>query len=196
MTLPFSQACENNKLPILECIRRHLIDIDHVFEIGSGTGQHAEFYTQQLPHVTWQASDRQENLDGLNQRLHLCDSDRLPSAIEFDVELSTWPSGLRCVYSANTAHIMPWPITQKMVIGVAQNLLDNGLFILYGPFNYNGKFTSESNANFDLWLKERGAHQGIRDFEAVNQLAVEHGLFLLEDYAMPANNRLLVWRKG
>src|SRR5690606_8077234 len=96
---------------------------------------------------------------------------------------------------ANTLHIMSWQQVQRLFRGIAANTLPRAKVAIYGPFNYGGRFTSESNRNFDAWLKERGAHQGIRDFEAVNALADDQGFQLLEDNPMPANNRLLVWEK-
>ena len=109
----------------------------------------------------------------------------------------TWPQQqFDAVFSANTLHIMSWAEVERTFAGLAEILADSAKLIVYGPFNYNGQFTSESNAKFELWLKERGAHQGIRDFERVNALAAAIGLALVEDRAMPANNRCLVWRKA
>src|SRR5690606_11915342 len=115
--------------------------------------------------------------------------------IELDVSQPNWPTDFDAVFSANTAHIMPWGITQLMLKKVAQLLPTQGKFALYGPFNYEGKYTSESNARFDQWLKDIAPHQGIRHFEEVNQLVCDDGLELLRDYTMPANNRLLLWQK-
>jgi len=67
---------------------------------------------------------------------------------------------------------------------------------VYGPFNYGGEFTSESTRAFEQWLKDRDPASGIRDIEAVDALARSIGLRLIEDNAMPANNRCLVWRRG
>jgi hypothetical protein len=74
-------------------------------------------------------------------------------------------------------------------------LAPGGLVCLYGPFNYGGNFTSESNARFDAWLKARDPLSGVRDFEALDLLARQQGLVLQQDVAMPANNRTLVWQK-
>ncbi len=195
MSLPFSQACENNKKPILEVLRRVLINCRHVFEIGSGTGQHAVYFAAALPALTWHCSDIVDNLQGIRQWCIMHPSENLLGPVEFDIRHPEWPAQMDSVFSANTAHIMPWPLVEKMLREAAQNLPADGLFLLYGPFNYHGQFTSESNARFDAWLKMQNPDQGIRDFEAVDQVAQDAGLELVEDNAMPANNRLLVWQK-
>lgn len=196
MDLPFSQACENNKQPILNVLQRWLTQPIKVFEIGAGTGQHAVFFAEHLPHITWQCGDLAPNLAGINAWLRAYPQSNLPAAVQFNMTEAQWPSAFEAVYSSNTAHIMPWPVTQMMLKGVAERLPKGGLFFLYGPFNYGGDFTSESNARFDEWLKHNNPAQGIRDFEKVNLLAEQAGLQLQEDNAMPANNRLLVWQKA
>jgi hypothetical protein len=100
------------------------------------------------------------------------------------------------VFNANTVHIISWPEVEGMFAGIARVLKAGGILCLYGPFNYEGKFTSESNAHFDAWLKLRNSNSGVRDFEAINRLAETHGLFLLRDVTMPSNNRTLVWQRA
>ena len=195
MDLPFSQACENNKSFILEVLLSAFRDRKQVLEIGSGTGQHSVFFAPNLAHLTWQCADLSCNLPGIRQWHTAAPSPNLLEPIEFDMEQPNWPDNFDAVFSANTAHIMPWRLSQKMVTEVAQKLPRKGVFVLYGPFNYEGKFTSESNARFDAFLKEQVPHQGLRDFEAIHTLALEYGLELLQDNAMPANNRCLVWQK-
>lgn len=192
---PFSQACENNKQPILAEIRNYFLPGQKVLEVGSGTGQHAVHFAANLPGVFWQTSDLPENHAGINAWIRDSGLTNIGEPIPLDVTHTTWPVGFDGVFSANTAHIMPWQAVQQFIPGAAAGLNAGGVFCLYGPFNYGGQYTSASNADFDRWLKSRYPHQGIRDFEAVNGLAVRYGLRLLDDIAMPANNRLLVWRK-
>jgi SAM-dependent methyltransferase len=198
MTLgkPFSQACENNRVPILAVLRCHLADGWRVLEIGTGTGQHAVFFGAELPHVAWQTSDRRENHPGI--RLWLADAQlaNVAPPLDLDVLEHPWPvDHADAVFSANTAHIMSWPAVAAMFSGVGRVLEPGGLFLLYGPFSYSGAHTSPSNAAFDASLRARDPEMGVRSFEAVSALAEGAGLDLLEDNAMPANNRLLVWRR-
>lgn len=193
--LPFSQACENNKDPILSVLREAFVNQCKVLEIGSGTGQHAVYFAEHLSHLHWQASDQLEYLPGITARISANPRKNLALPIELDVSKDKWPRDFDAAFSANTAHIMPWEVAQLMLKKVAEYLPVNGRFALYGPFNYNGTYTSESNARFDQWLKDVAAHQGIRHFEDVNALLCEAGMRLLEDYTMPANNRLLLWQK-
>ena len=195
MDKPFSQACENNKRPILEVLLRHLGDVSSVLEIGSGTGQHAVFFAEQLPHLRWQTSDLVENHAAIRQWLDHAKLSNVLAPVALDVTEPEWPVGpVPAVFSSNTAHIMAWSVVQAFLRGVGRMLAPGGLFLLYGPFNYDGGYTSESNARFDKWLEQRDPESAIRHFEEVDREARAAGLRLVEDVAMPANNRLLVWR--
>lgn len=196
---PYSEACERNKGPILEVLATEFADASRVLEIGSGTGQHAVYFATELPHLHWQATDLPENLPGIQLWVQHCLAKDPPvvllDPLVLDV-LGKWPDvACDAVFSANTAHIMSWPAVQAMLAGVAERLPDRGVFALYGPFNYEGAYTSESNARFDSWLKANNPASGIRDFEKMDGTARQVGLTLVEDNAMPANNRLLVWQK-
>ena len=194
---PFSQACENNKRPILAVLRRHLAGVGHVLEIGGGTGQHAVFFASELRHLVWQTSDVLEHHDGIRAWIEEAQLANLRPPLGLDVTIRPWPvARTDAVFSANTAHIMSWPVVESFVAGGAEVIGPKGLFLLYGPFNYDGAYTSGSNARFDQWLKERDPRSGIRDFEAVDGLARAAGMQLVEDNAMPANNRLVVWQRS
>lgn len=195
-TKPFSQACENNKHPILAVLKRVFSDSTEVLEIGSGTGQHAVFFAENLNHLQWTPSDRAENIAGIKTWLSEYQGSNMNEVKTFDIQDKHWPSSSADgVFSANTAHIMPWQLTQLMIKRVAAELPHNGVFTLYGPFNYKGQYTSESNANFDQWLKAHSEERGIRDFEQIVEIADQNKLALEEDNEMPANNRLLVFKK-
>ena len=184
---PFSEACERNRAPILAVLKRVFADRRHVLEIGSGTGQHAAYFAPELPHLVWQASDVAANLPGIREWF--------ANAIELDVD-QPWPKlDADAVFSANTCHIMSWPQVQRLFEGVGA-IATLKTFCLYGPFRYAGKPTSESNARFDAMLRARDPLSGLRDFDDINRLAAHAGMALLEDNPMPANNRLLVWRKS
>jgi hypothetical protein len=192
---PYAPSCDRNRDPILALLREHFANCRHVLEIGSGTGQHAVYFAAALPHLTWQSSEVIENLPGLRMWLDEARLSNTPSPLDLDVR-SAWPElRVDAVFSANTLHIMSWPEVQLLFSRLNDVLDDDAIVAVYGPFNYGGKFTSESNAAFNDWLKARGAHMAIRDFEAVNALASKIGLFLIADAAMPANNRILVWRR-
>lgn len=197
MNKPFSQACENNKRPILEVLIDAFADRRRVLEIGSGTGQHAVYFAEEMPQLQWQASDIKEHLAGIEQWRAAAGLANLPPAVEFDVNSGRWPcADVDAVFSANTLHIMSWPEV-KTAFGLLHSHLPAGSKLcIYGPFNYHGRYTSDSNARFDDWLRTRDPHSGIRDFEKVDALAKAAGFALREDFAMPANNRLLYWHKS
>lgn len=183
---PFSEPSERNRAPILAVLKRVLAGSRSVLEIGSGTGQHAAYFAPELPHLAWQASDRAENLADIRQWV--------ADPIELDVDKPFPKVAADAVFSANTCHIMSWPQVERMFEGVGR-IGSVKTFCLYGPFNYGGRHTSESNARFDAMLRGRDPHSGIRDAEAISALAGKTGFRLAEDNPMPANNRLLVFRR-
>lgn len=193
---PFSQACENNKAPILTVIKNVFISPATIWEIGSGTGQHACYFAGQLSHVCWQPTDLAENLPGIDAWRDQAQLDNLNAPLTLDVMDEIWPcKEIDALFTANTLHIMSWQAVESMLVRLKEYLKPSADVCIYGPFNYNGSFTSSSNAQFDEWLKSRDPLSGIRDFEAVVALAVGAELELIADNAMPANNRLLVFRK-
>jgi cyclopropane fatty-acyl-phospholipid synthase-like methyltransferase len=194
--LPFSQPSENNKQVILDILKRHLATADSLLEIGGGSGQHAVFFAEQFPRLRWQSSDIPSNVDSLNLRIAAAQLPNLPAAFALDVNDAPWNCcQCKAIYTANSLHIMSADSVENFFDGVAGQLQEGGRLMVYGPFRYDGAFTTESNARFDLWLKGRDPLSGIRDFEWVNSLASNAGLQLLEDNAMPANNQFLIWKK-
>ena len=193
---PFSEASERNRAPILGVLRRVFGDRTAVLEIGSGSGQHAAYFAPALPHLVWQPSDVAENLPGIRLWREEAQTPGLREPLELDVERPFPAVEADAVFCANICHILSWPQVERLFAGIGALLPKSGVFALYGPFNYGGKPTSPSNAEFDAWLRGRDPKSGLRDFEAIDALARRHRLMLEEDNAMPANNRLLVFRKA
>ena len=194
---PFAESSEQNKDVILEVLTQVFEEPGQVLEIGSGTGQHAVYFSEKLPHLHWQPSDVADNLPGIRMWLEESDCDNLADCTEIDLQKHEFPQqAYDYVFTANTVHIVSWPLVQAMFAGVGQALKPGGRFVIYGPFNYEGKFTSESNARFDQWLKQRDPASGIRHFEELVKLAEGNEMVLLRDFEMPVNNRVLVWVKG
>lgn len=194
---PFSQACENNKAPILEKLRALFKQPGTILEIGTGTGQHAVHFASHLPHLVWQPTDHPSNAQLSRAWIDDSELTNINAPLALDVLGGSWADlpAIDGVFSANTAHIMGWQEVQAMFRGVSEVLPQGGIFCLYGPFSYGGRHTSESNARFDLSLRTQAPHMGIRDMEDLKALGRETGLVLEEDFGMPANNRLLVWRR-
>ena len=192
---PFAPACERNRDPILAVLGTCLHGPRHVLEIGSGTGQHAVHFAAHLPALTWQCSDQPEMLAGIRMWLDEAGLTNTPPPLALDVN-GDWPEiRVDTVFSANTLHIMSWPEVEHLFERLPTVLAKPGLLIVYGPFRYQGRHTSESNAQFDRALRIDAPQRGIRDFEAVDALAGAIGCELLHDYAMPANNRCIVWAR-
>ena len=195
--LPFSEACERNKDPILAVLREAFEGASQVLEVGSGTGQHAVHFARHLPWLAWQPTDRRDHLPALAARIREEGPANLLAPLELDV-LSPGPlraARTDAVFSANTLHIMSWEAVEAFLGLVGQVLHPGGVLAIYGPFRYAGRFTSDSNAEFDAWLRDRDPGSGIRDAQDVDRLAAAQGFTLTADHAMPANNQLRVWRR-
>jgi ubiquinone/menaquinone biosynthesis C-methylase UbiE len=195
--LPNATATQRNRDPILAVLQDWFADRRRVLEIGSGTGQHAVHFAAALPHLVWQTSDLPENHGAIQLWLDASRQANVLPPLSLEVSCAEqWPDQrFDAVFSANTLHIMSWPQAQAMFAQLPRVLADSATLVIYGPFNVDGGFTSESNAAFDAQLRAQAAHRGIRDKEAVVALARSAGLRLAADVAMPANNRCLVWLK-
>lgn len=196
MNKPFAESCAENQQPILEVLQQLFVEQGRVLEIGSGTGQHAVFFTSNMPHLEWQPTDLEAMLPGIGMWMEEAGHNRIQPPLVLDVSDEQWAlSDYDYVFTANTTHIVSWSLVQSMFRGIAESLKTGGLFAQYGPFNYDGQYTSESNARFDQWLKSRDVESGIRNFEDIVALADSYGMYPHADIAMPANNRILVWQK-
>lgn len=199
----YSDACERNKEPILRVLRTALADAKTVLEIGSGSGQHAVYFGRHLPHLTWYTSDVPLNHASIRAWLAEADLDNVRPPVIFNMDDAPWSlrgAGLDvdCVdglFSSNTLHIVSWPQVIKFFDGIGNLLHNDGAVCIYGPFKYGGAFTSQGDARFDALLRSQHDGSGLRDFEAVDELAKQAKLYLADDVLMPANNHLLIWRK-
>ncbi len=192
---PWSEACDQNRQPILEVLRQEFSAPGDVLEIGSGTGQHAAWLPARLPHLVWQPSDVEDNIEGIELWRREANLPNVKPALTLDVA-DQWPDRrYDYAFSANTAHIMSWPLVEKMIAGIGEILNEDGKFCLYGPFNRGGRFTSDSNRRFDQWLKSRDPFSGVRDIEAIQECAKKHSLRFLREHEMPVNNLMLAFQR-
>jgi hypothetical protein len=195
-TLPFSQSCENNKPWILEVLTRVFADRRQVLEIASGTGQHACHFAASMPWLQWQPTELPENMPVLHPRCAAYAGDNILPERALDVCDQPWPVDIPdAIFSANSLHIMAFSAVEKLFATLGKSAGDDVVLAVYGPFNYNGRYTSDSNARFDQWLAQKSPDSAIRHFEDVDRLAAGAGFELQGDHEMPANNRLLVWAK-
>lgn len=221
--LPYSEACARNRDPILAVLRRHFVGRGHVLEVGSGTGQHAVHFAAAMPWLQWQCADQPEWLPGLRARRDAAALPNLPPprALRIDADAGwQWldaaavpdapppassadadtepapPPRVDALFSANTLHIMAWPQVQAFFAGLDAVLGDDAVLVVYGPFNDAGRFSSDSNRDFDASLRARDPAMGLRDVEAVDALAARAGLARIDMVALPANNRCVAWSRG
>ncbi len=192
---PFAESSEQNKQPILSVLRPELATNRRVLEVGSGTGQHAVYFAEQMPHLTWVCSDLEDNHAGIRMWLDEAGLSNIEGPLLLDAR-EQWPDmDVDAIFSANAVHIMSWHAVVSLMNNVGRTLDVGGKLYLYGPFMYDGRHTAESNASFDIWLKQRDPLSGVRDVSEINKLLGEHDMQLINDYEMPVNNRILVWQK-
>lgn len=199
--LPFSQACENNKQPILSVLQKELAETSHVLEVGSGTGQHSVYLAPRLEHLIWQTSDVLVNHSAIHAWHDAHPAPNLYAPLAFDLSSDPIPVdtdiqiSYDAIFTANTLHIIAWPLVERLFALAGDTLPVGGKLIAYGPFNENGHYTSASNQQFDISLRQRDPKSGIRHKEDIVALASQHDLTLSNTYALPANNQILVFTK-
>ncbi|MCF6765929.1 class I SAM-dependent methyltransferase [Thiotrichales bacterium 19S3-7] len=190
----FSDATERNKRPILEQLLQWLNQRESVLEIGSASGQHGLYFRAYMPNLQWQFSDRSSYLAGLTKNLLNANLPDIDLPIELDVKNYNWSlNKYDVIFTANTLHIMQFDEVDYFLNHLHLALKRHGKLIIYGPFNYQGDYTSESNQMFDQYLKQQG-YGGIQSFETLNDILFQYNITLQADVEMPANNRLLLWQ--
>ena len=196
-TLPFSESAERNQKPIAQVLKDFITKQDrNIFEIGSGTGQHAAYLGSCFSHLDWQTSDVKSNHSTIQAYIDRANLNNLLSPIEFEVGKTPWPrKRFDIVYTANTLHIMSWKNVKTTLKSVNKIMNEGGQFFIYGPFKFDGEFTSESNEKFDLILKENDPQRGIRNFEDIKTNLEKNNLMFTNKIEMPANNMILVFTK-
>lgn len=193
---PYAGSCDQNKDPILSVLKALLVGKQEVLEIGTGTGQHAIYFAEKLPHLIWQCSDQAQYHQGIQLWLNDAKLDNVLSPLPLNVSHDQWPEKqYDAIYTANVMHIMSWKNVEDLFTHGSKCLKTGGKMICYGPFNYSGQYTSEGNARFDQHLKASDPLSGIRDVDDLTRLATENSLTLVKDYEMPVNNRILLWQK-
>ncbi|VFR46540.1 hypothetical protein ANT2_1016 [plant metagenome] len=194
----YAPATERNRQPILDVLHRFLPPAGHALEIGSGTGEHAVFFAQALPDWTWQPTEADPSaLPSIQAWADHAGLPNLRAPRLLDVNAGEWQvEPADAIVCCNVIHYSPWASTPALLAGAARTLRPGGLLYLYGPYRRHGAHTAPSNEAFDQWLKARDPSFGVRDLEAVRDLAQAQGLVLEDVVDMPANNFSVVFRKA
>ena len=192
-----SPSAERNKGPILDVLARVLPRRGLVLEIASGTGQHVMHFAKALPDLTWQPSDPDAELrESIALRVREEQRANVKSPIDLDVTKLPWPlRAADAVLAINMIHIAPWSATLALFQGAEALLSREDVLFLYGPYRRFGRHISEGNAQFDLDLRAQNPEWGVRDLEAVSDVAAGSGFALAEIVEMPANNLSLVFNR-
>lgn len=194
---PFAPSADRNRAAIRDALSQELSPTDHVFEFGSGTGQHACHIAANHPEITWQPSDLPDKLIGIEQWIKEsgCSNILPPIAMDLAGELPAGQIATLC-YCANVLHIVSWPLVQRLFLHAAALLQTHQKLCIYGPFMFNGAYTSEGNQRFDETMRGDNDYQGLRDITKLNLLAETTGFLNATMINMPANNHLMVWTKA
>ncbi len=197
MSKPFSEACENNKEPILAVLHDVILSSDRrLLEIGAGTGQHAVYFAPAFPFLEWHPTDLSPAVPGMSMWFKEARIPSIQIPRKLDVKKDDFPKvKFDVVFTANTFHVMQWKDCKAFMKLLGHRLREGSRAVIYGPFKYNGEFTSSSNEEFDQSLKTLDPLSGIRNFEDVNSNMTKNGFELVHDYEMPAHNRTLVYRR-
>lgn len=194
----FAPAAARNREPILAVLKRNLPSEGLVLEIASGTGEHATFFAQSCdPHLVFQPTDpdpmARNSINAWTATLGLTN---VRPAIALDATSENWPiTSADAVININMVHISPWAATEGLVRGAARILPAGGVMYLYGPYRMGGRHTSPSNEAFDANLRSRNAEWGVRDVEALADLAMASGFGAPVIEQMPANNLSVLFRR-
>ena len=186
-----------NRDPISDVLRRVLPTQGLVLEIASGSGEHAAYFAQQLPWLTWQPSDPDpQALASIAAHRAAAGLANLLPPLQLDVHAGHWPvERADVVLCNNMIHIAPWSACEGLIAGAGRVLPADGVLYLYGPYKIDGRHTAPSNAAFDADLRARNPQWGIRDLGDVTALAERHGFAPAETVPMPANNLSVIFRR-
>ena len=190
----FSAASERSKQPIFDQLSRRIGGNETILEVGSRSGQHALFFAQKLPCTHWQCSDLADNLSQLTDNIKHANLTNVALPIELDVIHYDWASWqYDVIFTANTLHIMTQEEVDHFLSHVHLALRPRGKLIAYGPFNYQNDYTSASNRDFDVILRQKNMGSCIKSFELTHAHLSKNQFTLLNDWTMPVNNRLIAW---
>jgi len=190
-------AALRNRQPLLDVLRDVLPCGGEVLEIASGTGEHVVFFAAALPEITWRPSDPDPEARASIAAWTDAEGVRnVGPPLDIDASAPVWPvARADAVLCINMIHIAPWATAEGLMAGASHLLASGAPLVLYGPFRREGRHTAPSNAEFDRALRARNPAWGVRDLEAVRDLAADHGMRLDRWVEMPANNLTLIFHR-
>ena len=194
---PYSPACETNKDPILNVLKDVITQEDRrLLEIGSGTGQHAVYFAPHFPQVEWYPTDVSVSLKGMSLWFHEHQIRNIQKPSRLEVGKDELPKlKFDLIFTANTFHVMHWKECKSLIKMFGGRLREGSRVLIYGPFKYDGQFTSVAHEELDQELKAKDPSSGIRAFEDVNNAMIKNGFELMLDVDMPENNQMLVYNR-
>ena len=195
-TSPF----ERNREPILEKLAPFIPEESRILEIGSGSGEHARYFTNTLSNCQWQCSERSDNLSNLKAKIDQHYNLALLPPLQIDLYDKDWAKVLDTqtydlVLAINVIHIAAWEATPNLMEGAAPSLKPQGHLFLYGPYRFRDKELEPSNQSFEEFIKATYPGAGLRYVEDVVEQAAHHQLMLIAQHDMPANNQVLCFQK-
>ena len=197
----FSPSIGRNRQVVAEAVHSLIPDDATVLEVGSGTGEHGVYITEDRPQMNWMFTEyAEEAWPSIKAWLEHAGRVGLHGPLKLDAASANWGDQLEAmrydaIFSANVIHISGFAVAEGILAGASRVLTTDGLLLLYGPFGRNGVL-SEGNADFDADLKRRNPDWGVRDLEReIIPLAEASGLQLAEVIDMPKTNLTVAFKR-
>jgi hypothetical protein len=191
-----------NREPILGVLKDKLPkDPDRVLEMASGSGMHINFFAPHFEHLHFHPTDRDtEVFDNIKKLAGEQGNNNIADPVHLDLtDPNTWfnpgpEKSFAAIFCINIFQVAPISIADGMMNCASKLLKDDGFLLIYGPFQHEGKFSTDSNKEFHDTLSSIGVSEwGLKDVADLKKAANDHGMELKEIIDMPSNNFSLIF---
>jgi hypothetical protein len=199
-----SWAGHRNREPILEVFKEKFPKTEgNVLELASGSGMHINYFAPHFPHLKFQPTDLNE--DALKNIMRVTWENDVKNVLNpFKLDLtqeSTWTTPDEQLYDVmfviNIFQVAPISVADGMMKCAANLLHKDGFLFIYGPFKDHGRYTTDSNQEFDQVVRSAKVEEwGLKDIADLEAAAHHHALKLSEKIDMPANNFGLIFSRA
>ncbi|MGB3312883.1 MAG: DUF938 domain-containing protein [Albidovulum sp.] len=189
-------AALRNREVIADVLGGFLPEQGNVLELASGTGEHVCLFAERFDRLTWQATDMDPSrLESIAARASKASLPNLLPPRYLNVTETDWHAmSANVIVAINLFHVAPKAVSGAVLSGAAQVLGPGGVLCIYGPFTLNGVFNTDSNREFNDYLREQNPEWGLRDIADIDAIAEGLDMVRTALQDMPANNFLVVYQ--